>query len=36
GFRYLHFGSASSIAYALFIILFLIGLFEIKVMGEKK
>lgn len=36
GFRYLHFGSASSIAYALFIILFLVGLFEIKVMGEKK
>jgi len=36
GFRYLHFGSASSIAYALFLILFLIGLFEMKVMGEKK
>jgi len=36
GFRYLHFGSASSIAYALFIILFLASLFEIKILGEKK
>lgn len=36
GFRYLHFGIASSIAYVLFIILFLCSLFEIKFLGEKK
>lgn len=35
-FKYLHFGRASSIAYALFVILLILGVFELKVLGEKK
>jgi len=36
GFTYLHFGIASSIAYILFMILLILGMFELKVLGEKK
>lgn len=35
GFKYLHFGVASSIAYVLFIILLILSVFWIKVLGEK-
>lgn len=35
-FKYLHFGIASSIAYVLFIILLILGMFELKVLGERK
>ncbi len=36
GFKYLHFGRASGIAYVLFVILLILGVFELKVLGEKK
>jgi len=36
GFRYLHFGIASSVAYTMFLILLILGMFELKVMGEKQ
>jgi len=36
GFHYLHFGGASGLAYVLFVILFICGLFELKFLGEKK
>ncbi len=36
GFKYFRFGVASSVAYVLFVILFLLSLFEIKLLGEKK
>ena len=36
GFRYLRFGTASAVAYLLFVVLFLCGLFEIKFLGGKR
>jgi len=36
GFRYLRFGTASAVAYLLFVVLFLCGLFEMKFLGGKR